>query len=128
MHHRPEMRDDVLVYVSASEEKIVAELPFLDLRWYPWLFEFYLSKMTNIIPALAPIITPSTQVDVHCEYERKVPHAFERFRDFYNHLYPDTDLEIQPLVITYEYSVFSDQIVILNPGAKHEARVWPLRE
>lgn len=128
MHHRLEMRDDVLVHVSASEEKIVAELPFLDLRWYPWLFEFYLSKMTKIIPALAPISTPSTQVDVHCEYECKVPHAFERFRDFYNHLYPDTDLEIQPLVITSEYSVFSDQIVILNPGAKHEARVWPLRE
>ena len=79
------------MYVSASEEKIVAELPFLELRWYPWLFEFYLNKMTKIIPALAPISTPSTQVDVHCEYERKVPHAFERFRDFcktkvYSHL------------------------------------------
>jgi hypothetical protein len=52
MHHRLEMRDDALVYISAGEEKIVAELPFLNLRWYPWLFEFYLDGMTKIVPAL----------------------------------------------------------------------------
>lgn len=128
MHHRLEMRDDALVYVSAGKEKIVAELPFLELRWYPWLFEFYLNQMTKIVSALPPVDAPSKPVDVHCKYARKVPHAFERFQDFGEHLYPGTRLSVQPLVAPAESRIFSDQMVILNPGAKHEARMWPLSE
>jgi Glycosyltransferase family 9 (heptosyltransferase) len=128
MHHRLEMRDDALVYVSAGQEKIVSELPFLNLRWYPWAFDFYLSKMTQIIPALPPLTAQSTSVDVYCKYKRKVPHAFERMRDFFNHLYPGANLEVKPIVIPTDSQLFADQIVILNPGAKHEARMWPLAE
>jgi hypothetical protein len=128
MHHRLEMRDDALVYVSAGQEKIVSELPFLDLRWYPWAFDFYLSKMTNIIPALPPLTPQSTPVDSYCEYKRKVPHAFERMRDFLNHLYPDASLEVRPIGILTGTQLFADPIVVLNPGAKHEARMWPLSE
>jgi|SRR5687767_389311 len=128
MHHRLEMRDDALVYVSAGQGKIVSELPFLNLRWYPWAFDFYLSKMTRIIPALPPLTPQSTSIDVYCEYKRKVPHAFERMRSFFNHLYPDANLEVEPFVIPTESPIFADQIVILNPGAKHEARMWPLSE
>ena len=118
MHHRLEMRDDALVYVSAGEEKIVAELPFLDLRWYPWLFEFYLNRMTKIIPALPPLDAPHKPVGVYCRYARKVPHAFERFRDFCEHLYPGTKLSAQPLVAPPSGSIFSERIVILNPGGQ----------
>jgi hypothetical protein len=128
MHHRLEMRDDALVYVSAGQEKIVSELPFLNLRWYPWAFDFYLSKMTQIIPALPSLTPQSTPIDVYCEYKRKVPHAFERMQNFFNHLYPDANLEVKPIVIPTESQLFADQIVILNPGAKHEARTWPLSE
>jgi Glycosyltransferase family 9 (heptosyltransferase) len=128
MHHRLEMRDDALVYVSSGEEKIVAELPFLNLRWYPWLFEFYLNRMTKIVPALPPFGSPSKSVGAYCKYARKVPHAFERFQNFCEHLYPGTRLGVQPLVAPTERSMFTDQIVLLNPGAKHEARMWPLSE
>jgi hypothetical protein len=128
MHHRLEMRDDALVYVSAGREKIVSELPFLNLRWYPWAFDFYLSKMTQIVPALPPLAPQSTLADVNCKYTRKVPHAFERMRDFFTHLYPDANLEVTPIVMPTETHIFADQIVILNPGAKHEARMWPLSE
>jgi hypothetical protein len=128
MHHRLEMRDDALVYVSAGKERIVAGLPFLDLRWYPWLFEFYLNRMTTIVPPLPPLSSQSPHVDVHCKYMRKVPHAFERFQDFCDQLYPGTTLSAQLLTIPPERQIFSGEIVILNPGAKHEARMWPLRE
>jgi len=128
MHHRLEMRDDALVYLSGGEAKIVAELPFLDLRWYPWLFECYLNKMSLIIPALPPITTSLPQVDEHCNYQRKVPHVLERLQDFARHLDPTMGLKIEHLTFPSEHNLFSEKIVILNPGAKHEARMWPLRE
>lgn len=128
MHHRLEMRDDALVYVSSGKEKIVAELPFLDLRWYPWIFEFYLHRMTKIVPALPHFDASLKSVDIYCQYSRKVPHAFERFQGFCEHLYPGTKLCVQHLAAPAEKDMVSDAIVLLNPGAKHEARMWPLSE
>lgn len=127
MHHRLEMRDDALVYLSGAKEKIVSGLPFLEYRWYPWLFEFYLNKMSQIIPVLGIEGSSRDHYYIAQTFERKVPHVFDRLRQFYNCLY-DGELKIQQIPTLPKCNSFSTRTVIINPGAQSIERCWPLSE
>lgn len=39
MHHRLEMRDESIMNLTGATERILAEMPFLSDRWYPWVWE-----------------------------------------------------------------------------------------
>jgi len=128
MHHRLEMRDDVLVTVSGADERIVSNLPFLSLRWYPWLFNLYLSKMSKIIPTLPDIDHVKPNSNPFCNYPRKVPHAVERFCYFWKQLEQHSEVKTTCINIPNEFRLFNKNIVILNPGASGHWRIWPLNE
>jgi hypothetical protein len=128
MHHRLEMRDDALVYLTSADEKIVSALPFLEYRWYPWIFEFYLRKMTQIIPAADLNDASKDKDDIASTFERKVPHVFDRQRHFYKHM-TGHELPNHPLERAFSQDVRTlKKIVVLNPGAQSLERVWPLKE
>jgi ADP-heptose:LPS heptosyltransferase len=123
MHHRLEMRDDALVYVSGAPETIVGSLPFLHLRWYRWLFDFYLERMSRIVESCPPYLRASDQLPpAGCDYPRRVPHVLERQQAFARALGVDLEHRHRPDVRT------RGRVVLLNFGAKDPARQWPAAE
>ncbi|MFI0482815.1 glycosyltransferase family 9 protein [Actinomadura sp. 9N215] len=123
MHHRLEMRDDALVHVSAAPESIVGSLPFYHLRWYPWLFDYYLDRMSRIVESCPPYLEASRQVPPEgCDQPRRVPHVLERQHAFASAL----GLRLEHRHIPAERP--RDGTVLLNFGAKDATRHWPITE
>lgn len=127
MHHRLEMRDDALVVLTGARNKIVAALPFQSERWYPWIFEHYLSEMTLIVDPM-PYRGVAEIFDPERGIWRDVPHAFQRFQHFYGELTGG-----RQLAPTLNYPIprlkkADRPFVILNIGASSGLRRWPLAE
>jgi hypothetical protein len=123
MHHRLEMRDDALVYVSGAPHTVVSSLPFHHLRWYPWLFDLYLRRMSRIVDAAPAYLDECDQrPPVGCGYPRRVPHVLERQRAFAEYL---------GVALTHQHRPAGrprNRTVLLNFGAKDPARRWPITE
>jgi hypothetical protein len=128
MHHRLEMRDDPLVYVTGAASKTVSGLPFYEYRWYPWLFDAYLKQMSRITPVMGSEDSSADRPEIAGTFQRTVPHAFDRLRHFYRELGGAGELEPRTLPAYATEARFSSDTVILNPGASNRERVWPLSE
>jgi hypothetical protein len=126
MHHRLEMRDDALTFVSGAAEKIVSGLPFLKYRWYPWLFEVYLNRMSRIIPVMLLGEASKDRAEIARDYRRNVPHVFDRLRHFHHALYGQALACSQ--IDTLPSPDGTARLVVLNPGAQSAERQWPLEE
>jgi ADP-heptose:LPS heptosyltransferase len=123
MHHRLEMRDDALVQVTGARESIVGSLPFHHLRWYPWLFDHYLARMTRVVESGPAYLEPGDQrPPAGCDYPRRVPHVLERQRAFAAALGLSLEHRHRPAERP------RDRTVLLNFGAKDPARQWPIAE
>jgi ADP-heptose:LPS heptosyltransferase len=125
MHHRLEMRDDALVALSGADERIVMALPFLKYRWYPWIFETYLSWTTCLVPTDE---TPGT-VDIFDPSRnaiRRVPHALDRQRGFYATLTNGGVLRWRRLHSRGALVGSVRAYVVLSFGASNRERCWPL--
>lgn len=124
MHHRLEMRDDALVALSRADKKIVLDLPFFEYRWYPWIFDTYLSWMTDIIPT--PKGAHMIEVfDPQRDAVRRVPHVFDRQMDFFSQLTNGRTLAWQRLS-SKEKTSGPSPYVVLSFGASARERCWPL--
>nr|WP_062339433.1 glycosyltransferase family 9 protein [Herbidospora sakaeratensis] len=123
MHHRLEMRDDALVYVSGATDTIVSSLPFGHLRWYPWLFDHYLGRMSRIVEPGPPYLGAGEQLPPPgCDHPRRVPHVLERQRAFAAALGLELVHRHRPV------RGARGRTVLLNFGAKDPARQWPIAE
>jgi hypothetical protein len=123
MHHRLEMRDDALVHASGAPESIVGSLPFYHLRWYPWLFDYYLDHMSRVVESCPPYLEASCQIPpTGCDYPRRVPHVLERQGAFAAALGLRLEHQHRPV------ERLRDRTVLLNFGAKETARQWPIAE
>ena len=132
MHVRLEMRDDAMVFLSRADRTIVAELPFILTRWYPWVFEHYLSTMTEVVVPIN-IDTLGTEDP---NSPRNVPHVLERQSAFWKTVSGDhRQMPITPLTLPLlnKHDTLFEKIngrpyVILNVGASGIDRRWPISE
>jgi ADP-heptose:LPS heptosyltransferase len=123
MHHRLEMRDDALIYASGAPHSVVSSLPFYHLRWYPWLFDYYLDRMSRVVDSSSPYLERSLQLPpTDCDYPRRVPHVLERQRAFATALGVELEHQHRPVERP------RNKTVLLNFGAKDLARQWPIKE
>lgn len=123
MHHRLEMRDDALIYASGAPHSIVSSLPFYHLRWYPWLFDYYLDQVSRVVDSSAPYLERSRQLPpTDCDYPRRVPHVLERQRAFATALGLELEHQHRPGERP------RGKTVLLNFGAKDPERQWPITE